>query len=113
MAEKKLVVKLQPKEGQKTIAEELNFYREKFPNGFVYWQQTHYQFIELIEQCRAMVNMPEKIKDIHLRQGPAGFWKLAEKLTDEFEKKYTNFEFEYDEDFFYQVEEKFNEWLNS
>lgn len=105
-----LTVILKPKEGQKTISEELNSFNEMFPNGFTSWQETHYEFIGMIEQCRLMEKQPNKIKDINDNQGTGGFWELAKELTDKFEKAHEGYEF--DGEFFDSVEEKFNEWLN-
>ena len=58
-----------------------------FPNGFLSWQETHFEIVSMISyQTRLPDNQQsDLIRDIYAAQGTGGMYELAEELTDEFE----------------------------
>lgn len=83
-----------------------------FPNGFLSWQETHYEVVSMISyQTRLPKNqMSDLISDIYAAQGTGGMYELAEQLTDEFET--LNEGRIWDGQFFDEIEEFISKKLN-
>lgn len=78
-----------------------------FPNGFSAWQETHFEIVQAIT-IEHMKDEPSGIvAERHAEQGHGGLYELAEELTDEFETRYANFE--WDGNFFDVIEDYIKE----
>ena len=54
-----------------------------FPNGFGYWQETHFEIVShIVTTCKTVGTMANDVNNLY---GTKGMYKLAEELTDEFE----------------------------
>lgn len=74
-------------------------YELDMPNGFTSWYETHHEVVATIHTEKP--NSPV-LKKIQLEEGRCGFYTLAKKLTDKFEKLNTGRE--WDGEFFEEVE---------
>ncbi len=77
----------------------------EFPNGFTSWYETFYEIVDMIlssdeYECN-------KVYEIEREQGRGGLWEFAYKLTQEFEEKYKNHQ--WDGEYFECLEQFFNE----
>lgn len=85
-----------------------------FPNGFESWQETHYEVVaaittELISYDEHGDSNHELIRATLKENGHGGLYELASDLTDEFELK--NKDREWDGEFFEEIENFLDEKL--
>lgn len=79
-----------------------------FPNGFESWHETHYEIVVAITMELAHDDDRENlIKKTIREKGHGGLYELASDLTDEFETKNKNRE--WDGEFFEEMEAFLNE----
>lgn len=84
----------------------------KFTNGFTSWMETFYEFTSLIEGMRSEEKNPHPIiNNIQETQGTVGFYELAQELTNKFEKKFKDHE--WDGQFYDEVNNYFMEHLTA
>lgn len=76
---------------------------KQFPNGFHAWQETHFEIVSAINQEWRKDTPTGIVAERQAAQGHGGLYELAEELTDEFERRYANFE--WDGEFFDLIEE--------
>jgi len=76
---------------------------KKFPNGFSAWQETHFEIVQAITIEHMKDDPSGIVAERHAEQGYGGLYELAEELTDEFETRYANFE--WDGNFFDVIED--------
>lgn len=67
---------------------------KEFPNGFVSWQETHFHVVYAITNEHMKLQPQGEVLKRYESQGRCGLYKLAEELTDEFESKYKDFEWD-------------------
>lgn len=79
---------------------------KNFPNGFESWIETYYEIVSSINLNESNPVI-EKIRD---DKGIGGLYEFAELLTDEFETKYKDTE--WDGEFFDMIEEFISNKLN-
>jgi hypothetical protein len=74
-----------------------------FPNGFTSWIETHHEIVAAITTELSYDSHDNLISEIVKQQGHGGsLYELAEDLTDEFELKHQNRE--WDGDFYDEIE---------
>lgn len=73
-----------------------------FPNGFSSWAETHHEVVSEITQVM-LGELPAKLEEIQLSQGTGGIWEFCITLTDDFEWK--NKDREWDGEFYDEIEE--------
>lgn len=61
--------------------------RKKFPNGLIFWIETHHEVVSFIaiELHKDKTDF-KVINERYEAQGTGGMYELAEELTDKFEK---------------------------
>jgi hypothetical protein len=74
-----------------------------FVNGFISWQETHFEIVDFIVGIRKADKLEGVIAKRQEEQGIGGLYELAEEWTEEFEK--LNEGREWDGDFFDEIEE--------
>jgi hypothetical protein len=94
---------------EQEIAEDCDRPFRKFPNGFSSWQETHYEVVQAITLIAQKDEPYGIVQERREAQGHGGLYELAEELTDEFERTYTQ-HFWHGE-FFDTIEEWLNEKL--
>ena len=79
--------------------------QKNFPNGFTSWCETHFEICANIGIALANSSpfLPDRLEKVHQEKGHGGMYELAEELTDKFEEKYKDRE--WDGDFFDTIEE--------
>lgn len=78
-----------------------------FPNGFESWQETHYEVVAAITTELMYDGLDNLITKTIKEKGHGGLYELASDLTDEFELK--NKDREWDGEFFEAIETFLNE----
>lgn len=78
-----------------------------FPNGFESWQETHYEVVTAIATELMYDGLDNLITKTIREKGHGGLYELASDLTDEFESK--NKDREWDGEFFVEIETFLNE----
>jgi hypothetical protein len=73
-----------------------------FPNGFINWQETHYEVVQAITMEHSKDNPQGVVRERHDAKGHGGLYELAEEITDEFEK--LNEGREWDGEFFDEID---------
>ncbi|AGO47680.1 hypothetical protein Phi17218_147 [Cellulophaga phage phi17:2_18] len=59
-------------------------HKQKFPNGFTSWQETHFEVVsKLVKTVHFSGSTAHRKNE---EQGTGGLYELAEDLTDKFEK---------------------------
>jgi len=58
---------------------------DMFPNGFVSWQETHFEIVSAI--AKNPEDAHNKVNDIEATKGTGGLYEFAEELTNKFELK--------------------------
>lgn len=76
--------------------------KKKFPNGFSSWMETHFEVVQAITTEWLKDKPTGIVKQRHDEQGHGGLYELSEELTDEFELK--NKDTEWDGDFFDKIQ---------
>lgn len=84
------------------ISTEINE-NKKFINGFISWQETHFEVVDFITTIRVQDTLTGVIAERQESQGTGGLYELAEEWTDEFE--ILNKGREWDGEFFDEIEE--------
>lgn len=76
--------------------------KKTFPNGFLSWQETHFEVVSAIS-LQAKKDKPcDIISEIKESQGTGGLYELAEELTDKFENIHKDRD--WDDEFFDAIE---------
>ena len=75
----------------------------KTPNGITSWIETHHEIVSFISIEANKNNPIDKIKKVIEESGSGGLWELGEELTNKFEEKYSDME--WDGEFFDKIEE--------
>lgn len=78
-----------------TMADLQNF-KNKFPNGFENWHETHFEVVQAITRQEIYPN--SKTSKIAQEEGTGGLYLFAERLTNKFELKYKGVEWGKDND---------------
>jgi hypothetical protein len=83
----------------------INLQKNKFPNGFDSWQETHFEVVQAITIIALQDTPTGVVAEVQESQGHGGLYHLAEELTDAFEKEFAGHE--WDGEFFDTIED----WL--
>lgn len=82
---------------------------KEFVNGFTNWVETHHEIVDYLTRT---VETPGSMShDAREAQGTGGLWELGEDLTNEFETKYADRD--WDGEFYDTIEEFLNEKENA
>lgn len=87
---------------------ERNSLKENFPNGFTSWYETFYEIVA------GFYSMSDNkfLQEVEDTAGRGGMWELVEDLTNKFERKYKNTDWEdRDMSYFKAIEEFLEEEL--
>ena len=78
----------------------------KEERDFQSWQETHFEIVSAIV---LNIEKSKRVKEVSETQGTGGLYELAEELTDKFEEKYKDKE--WDGEYFCIIEEFIEEEL--
>ena len=94
-----------------TLTNDANKLIKVFPNGFISWQETHFEVIQAITQ-EWLKDEPEGlVAERQEEQGHGGLYELATELTDEFEELNKDVLWGEDKEYFDEIEKFLDEKL--